>query len=70
MDIANATFKKRVAYIPGHAAGDIQHPDVEYGFVSSHNGTNVFVKFDRQLSKFSWDGTTSQSCNPADLVEI
>ena len=70
MDIAQATRRKRVAYIPGHAHGDITHLDVEYGYVSSHNKFNVFVKFDKQLKLLGWDGTTSQSCNPDDLREI
>jgi hypothetical protein len=29
----------------------------------------VFVKFDRQLEKFGWDGTTSQACDPKDLTD-
>lgn len=59
--------KLKVAYIPGHADGDINHPDVEFGIVSSKNHVNAFVKFDKQLRKFGWDGTTSQSCSPEDL---
>ena len=70
MNIADIKPKMRVAYVPGHARGDINHPDVEYGTVSSDNGKNVFVKFDKQLSKFGWDGTTSQSCSPASLVAV
>lgn len=61
---------QRVAYIPGHAYGDATHKDVECGSVSSKNDKNVFVKFDKQLVKFGWSGTTSQSCDPADLVEL
>lgn len=61
--------RARVAYIPSHANGDVSHADVEHGFVSSlsQNGKTVFVKFDRQLEKFGWDGTTSQGCDPSDL---
>ena len=61
--------KKRVIYIPGHAFGDKNHPDCEHGAVSSSNDKVVFVKFDRQLNKFGWNGTTSQACNPEDLIE-
>ena len=57
-------------YIPGHALGNINHEDVEYGKVSSTNENNVFVKFDKGLNKFGWEGTLSQSCNPDDLVII
>ena len=68
MNIKLATPGVRVAYIPGHAFGDMAHPDVEYGIVSSSNDKNVFVKFDRIVSRLSLDGTTSQSCCPEDLV--
>lgn len=61
----------RVAYVPTHANGDINHPDVEYGTVSSV-GTigNVFVRFDKHVAKFGWSGATSQSCDAADLRKI
>jgi len=55
----------RVGYVPAHSAWD--HSAVEFGTVSSKNGKYVFVKFDKQLEKFGWEGTTSQSCNPNDL---
>lgn len=58
----------RVAYVPLHARGSMSHPDVERGSVSSVNERNVFVKFDKQVSKLGWDGTTSQSCDPTSLV--
>lgn len=37
----------QVAYIPTHANGDIDHPDVEYGFVAKDDPTqgNVFVRY-------------------------
>lgn len=57
----------RVRYVPGHAKGDINHKDCEDGTVSSTNDKNVFVKFDKQVQKLGWSGTTSQSCSPTDL---
>lgn len=60
----------RVVYIPGHAKGDRNHPDCERGTVSSANEHAVFVKFDAQLEKFGWEGTTSQGCNRQDLALI
>jgi hypothetical protein len=68
IDIKLATPGIRVAYIPGHAHGEINHPDVEHGTVSSNNGKNVFVKFDKAVSRLGWEGTTSESCCPGDLV--
>ena len=70
MNIEDVKDSMRVAYIPGHAHGDINHPDVERGKVSSKNSVNVFVRFDKQVSKLGWDGTTSQSCNPGDLAAL
>ena len=68
IDIKLATPGVRVAYIPGHAHGEINHPDVEHGAVSSNNGKNVFVKFDKAVSRLGWEGVTSQPCCPGDLV--
>jgi hypothetical protein len=70
MKLDKVRGKMRVRYIPGHALGDNNHPDCEDGIVSSWNDENVFVKFDKQLKKFGWHGTTSQSCNPSDLIEF
>lgn len=60
----------RVAYVPTHAGFNMSHEDVEHGTVSSKNAANVFVRFDKQVSKFGWEGTTSQSCNPETLVAL
>lgn len=57
----------RVAYIPNHADGDINHPDVEYGYVSSRNNYYIFVRFDYQVNKLGWDETTSQACLPSNI---
>lgn len=48
-----------VAYIPLHANGDIEHPDVEYGIVSSSNEKYVFVKYKNYLHPIA--------TNPQDL---
>lgn len=62
MSLENFRPKMCVKYVPNHAFGDKNHPDCELGIVSSVNHKYVFVKFDKQLAKFGWDGTTSQSC--------
>lgn len=58
---------RRVRYVPGHALGPYDDEQCEDGTVSSHNGKNVFVKFDKQVRKFGWEGTTAQSCSLVDL---
>jgi len=70
MLLTEATFKRRVCYIPGHAHGDSNRPDCELGYVSSHNDKNIFVKFDKQLGNLGWEQTTSQACSPEDLWVI
>lgn len=68
LTLAEIEPKMRVAYVPTHAEWD--KSAIEYGTVSSKNDKYVFVKFDKQLAKFGWDGTTSQSCVPNDLVAV
>ena len=58
----------RVAYVP--AAAEWDRSAIEYGTVSSYKCNFVFVKFDKQLQKFGWNGTTSQACNIENLVGI
>lgn len=70
MNIQDALPNTRVIYIPLHANGNMDHPDSEKGTISSSNSKYIFVKFDKQLNKFGWKGTTSQSCDPNDLVVI
>jgi len=60
--------KRRVAYVPTHAFGDMKHPDVQYGVISSINQKFVFVKFDKQVNSLGWEGTTSQACLPESLI--
>lgn len=59
----------RVAYVPGEANNNLSHPNVERGRVSSVNEKYVFVRFDKTVAKLGWQGTTSQSCRPDDLVK-
>ena len=37
----------QIAYLPDHANGDLNHPDVEFGFVSTlhRNGKDVFCRY-------------------------
>lgn len=66
----NLTAGDRVVYVPLHAKGDVNHPDCEHGRISSFGGIgNVFVKFDAQVERLGWDGTTSQSCDACNLVK-
>ncbi len=70
MSIEEVQPLMRVVYIPGYAHGDANHTDVERGTVSTVNQKYAFVKFDKQVARLGWDGTTSQSCDPHDLREL
>lgn len=69
MNLSDIENGQRVAYVPTHAKGNLSHKDVEWGKVSSKNDKYVFVRFDKQVSKFGWEGATSQSCRPEDLSD-
>lgn len=70
MKLADAQPQMRVRYLPGHANGDRNHPDCEFGTVSSVGQVNVFVRFDKQVAKLGWAGATSQACAPEDLEQV
>lgn len=38
----------QIAYIPLHANGDLTHPDVEFGFVTSEKGEVHFCRYWRK----------------------
>ena len=40
----------------------------EMGTISSMSENYIHVKFDEQVGKFGWDGTTSKACYQRDLV--
>lgn len=53
----------RVIYVPTHANGDINHPDVEYGTVKSWNKKFIFVNYVRN----GIPQMTAQATSPKDL---
>ena len=52
-----------VLYVPGHAHGDVKHPDCEHGIVSSKNDVNVFVRY----YKNGMMQHVAQATSPGDL---
>lgn len=68
-------FKARVAYVPSHVVksgqsilDNLHNRETEFGGISSWNDQTIFVKFDKQVAKLGWEGTTSQGCYPEDLL--
>jgi len=70
---------KKYGYASHHVVSDFREGErvafVDYdgtkerGTVSSVNSKFVFVRFDEQVAKLGWAGTTSQSCDPRDLIK-
>lgn len=60
----------QVIYTPTHAEGDINHPDSERGFVTSHNDEYVFCRFFHKNFNLGLRTTAnSEACYPGDLVK-
>lgn len=62
----------QIAYIPSHAEGNIEHPDVEFGFVTgaSSNSHHHFCRYWRKGSKAALRTTANSECTPDEyLVE-
>lgn len=57
--LADFKVQQHVRYVPYHAHGDTSHEDCENGVVTSISDKYVFVRF---------NGSTSQACNPDQLV--
>ena len=65
-------FKRgdQIAYIPNHAAGNIRHPDVEFGFVTSRNGSgDYFCRYWRKGRPGVLRTTANSECTPARNLE-
>jgi len=51
----------QIAYVPTHAEGDLQHPDVDFGFVTSvPTATDLFCRY---WSKFSPGELRTKACS-------
>ena len=59
MELYEVERNMQVIYMPPHAKGDIFHPDVAQGCVTSTNGTYAFVLFQGDYN--------SKACDPRDL---
>ena len=60
----------QIAYIPNHAFGDLAHPDVEYGFVTSTTEKVVFCRFYHHVRNLTLRTTAnSEAVEPHNLVK-
>ena len=60
----------QIAYIPNHADGDINHKDVQYGFVMSVKPNGIFCRFfTNKKGGFLRTTANSELCSEENLVE-
>ena len=60
--------KDQIAYIPTHAEGDINHPDVELGFVTGRSGGGVFCRYWSKYSPGLLRTTANSESTPEHLL--
>lgn len=59
----------QILYVPTHAEGDIRHPDIEAGFVTSVKGDTVYCRYWRKdLSELRTKANSEGT--PRDLIVI
>jgi hypothetical protein len=59
----------QIAYIPTHAEGDINHPDVEFGFITGFNSQgDPFCRYWRKGEVGVLRTTANSECTPIDMV--
>lgn len=66
------TVGTQIAYIPNHAEGEISHPDVEFGFITSwiKDSSSAFCRYWRRGELGTLRTTScSESTPKANLVE-
>ena len=64
----------RVLYVPMHVSPTPEwkhadHPDCEWGTVSSATADTVFVQFDAQVRRVGWAGATAKACDRSNLLK-
>ena len=60
----------QIAYVPLHANGDVNHPDVEFGFVVADRGSFHFCRYWRKGEPGALRTVANSEASPTDaLVE-
>jgi len=63
----------QIAYVPAHAKGDVNHPDVGWGFVQEQRGETALCRFwakDRQHKHQIGDLRTKANAESASLSDL
>jgi hypothetical protein len=59
----------QIAYVPTHANGDINHPDVQFGFVTGFNSQgDPFCRYWRKGQVGVLRTTANSECTPIDMI--
>lgn len=60
----------QVAYIPRHARGDINHRDVQFGFVTSVRGDAAFCRYWSNFDSRQLRTVANSELTPLDLLVL
>ena len=59
----------QIAYVPTHAGGDLEHPDVEFGFVMNKPGhVGVFCRYWRKTHLGELRTVANSELTPLDCI--
>ena len=67
MDIEIFQPGDQIIYIPAHADNDPDHPDCEFGFVTTVGSNNVFCRYWDKSNKRLRTTANSEATSPRDL---
>jgi hypothetical protein len=65
MDLKRGT---QIAYVPTHTKGDLQHPDVEVGFVTSVQGGTAFCRYWSKCSQGELRTKANSESTPIEML--
>ena len=60
----------QIAYIPLHAGGDLNHPDVEFGFVTSERAGSHFCRYWRRRSPGELRTLANSESTPSERLVV
>jgi len=67
--LTNLQVGDQIAYIPLHAYGDIEHPDVQFGFITGFNSVgDPFCRYWKKGEIGTLRTTANSECTPKDMI--
>ena len=67
--MVNLQVGDQIAYVPLHVDGDIDHPDVEFGFITGFNSDgDPFCRYWKKGEIGTLRTTANSECTPKDMI--